>query len=74
VGPRFRSRSVTSRCGPAPKGPGWRSLGPRQWPGGWLGRAAWEAYLLYAQQWVRAGHLVEHFHLSLTTNRRDRAA
>jgi excisionase family DNA binding protein len=20
---------------------------PRQWPGGWLDRAAWEAYLLY---------------------------
>jgi hypothetical protein len=24
----------------------------------WLGRAAWEAYLLYAQQWVRAGSVL----------------
>jgi hypothetical protein len=73
-GPAFRSRSVTSRCGPAPQGPGWRSFGPRQWPGGWLGRAQPGGQLVVCPAMGPCWSPGRHFHLSLTINRRDRAA
>ena len=74
-GPAFQVTIGHVRCGPASEGPGWRSLGPGSgqvagWtvqPGRPTCRTPSNGSVLVTLE------LAEHFHLSFTTNRRDRA-